>query len=111
MDAKVSGITSGAANRSKVPEYLRILDQILHGLHEPSRSQHLKESRKGDVFVRESGGPSRLRSKILEAINPEILAMLQGERFSLESHLWVKKYEYPTDGSCPWAVYLHVICN
>ncbi|UQC76685.1 uncharacterized protein CLUP02_18199 [Colletotrichum lupini] len=80
--------SSGAANRSKVPEYLRILDQILHGLHEPSRSQHLKESRRGDVFVRESGGPSRLRSKMLEAINPEILAMLQGERFSLESHLW-----------------------
>ncbi|KAI3556912.1 hypothetical protein CABS01_09851 [Colletotrichum abscissum] len=37
--------------------------------------------------------PSRLRSKILEAINPEILAMLQGERFSLESHLWVKNHK------------------
>ncbi|KAK1543647.1 hypothetical protein CPAR01_04280 [Colletotrichum paranaense] len=109
MDAKVSGIISGAANRNKMPEYLRILDQILHGLHEPSRSQHLKESRRGDVLVRELGGPSRLRSKILEVINPEILAILQGERTSLESLLRVKKYEYPTDGSCPWAVYLHLL--
>ncbi|KXH41424.1 hypothetical protein CNYM01_02609 [Colletotrichum nymphaeae SA-01] len=37
--------------------------------------------------------------------------MLQGERISLKTIFQVKKYEYPTDGSCPWAVYLHVICN
>ncbi|KXH63851.1 hypothetical protein CSAL01_06897 [Colletotrichum salicis] len=80
-------------------------------LREPSRFHHLKESRRGDFFVRDSGGPDRLRFKILEVINPGILALLQGDKLDLESLRQVRKYEYPNDGSCPWTVYLHIICN
>ncbi|KXH45183.1 hypothetical protein CSIM01_01312 [Colletotrichum simmondsii] len=111
MDAKGSGIIVRATSLGESPGYLRILNHIFNGLRERSKFQHLRESRRGDVFVRESGGPGRLRSKILEAINPEFLAMLKSDRLDLESLLQVKKYDYPTDGSCPWEVYLHVICN
>ncbi|KAK7439498.1 hypothetical protein Landi51_11168 [Colletotrichum acutatum] len=37
--------------------------------------------------------------------------MLQIDRLDLESLLQARTYEYTADGSCPWAVHLHVICN
>lgn len=95
----------------RTPEYLRILDHLLNSLGKPYNSQNQERSRRYNTYIREEGGTHRLRSTILDLINPEFIALLQSNRFTLKSLLQIQSYEPSDREICTGAVYLHVIWN